>query len=78
VVEAVRKGVQKGGLARLAGRVNEEVLLGFNKPLNIAIYIPEGIDHVVFCRITESGGIEKPFHRDKDKEYWAENGGESY
>jgi hypothetical protein len=74
LVEAVRQGMQKGGLARLAGGVNKEVLFGFNEPFNIGVDVPEGIHHVVILRLAQSGGIEKPFHRGKDKEYWVENG----
>jgi len=65
----MRQRVQKGGFARLTGRVDEEILLGFDEPQNVIVYIPKGIDHVVILWATQPGGIEVSFHSGKDSNY---------
>ena len=60
--------MQEGGFPGLSGRVDEEILLCFDEPQNIAENIPKRIDHIMILGITKPGGVEVSFHKGKGRE----------
>ncbi len=57
--------MQESRLARLPGRMDKEVLLGFYKMVNLIKHTPKGLHHIVILRITQARRIEKSLHKVK-------------
>ena len=54
--------MQESSFTRLPGRMNEKILHIVNQNMYVVIHIPEGIDHVVSFRITQTSGVEYSSH----------------
>ena len=54
--------MQESSFTRLPGRMNEKILHIVNQNMYVVIHIPEGIDHVMSFRITQTSGVEYSSH----------------
>ena len=61
-VEAMGQGMQEGGLTRLPGGMNGEVLPYLDQSQDLRVQMPKRIHHIVPLRVAQAGRIEETPH----------------